>query len=61
MPNDPFLSSATNQFLPPYGPEVISVVPDGNGSTLTFLASQWLTDPTRAYRTILYTVNISPS
>nr|WP_234880996.1 hypothetical protein [Mycobacteroides salmoniphilum] len=61
LPNDPFLSSATNQLLQPYGPEVISVVPNGNGSTLTFLASQWVTDPTRAYRTILYTVNIGPS
>ncbi len=61
LPNDPFLSSAANQLLQPYGPEVISVVPNGNGSTLTFLASQWVTDPTRAYRTILYTVNIGPS
>ncbi|WP_237082895.1 hypothetical protein [Mycobacteroides abscessus] len=61
LPNDPWLSSATNQLLQPYGPEVISVVPHGNGSTLTFLASQWVTDPTRAYRTILYTVNIGPS
>ncbi len=61
LPNDPFLSSAANQLLQPYGPEVLSVVPNGNGSTLTFLASQWVTDPTRAYRTLLYTVNIGPS
>ncbi len=61
LPNDPFLSSAADQLLQPYGPEVISVTPNGNGSTLTFLASQWVTDPTRAYRTLMYTVNIGPS
>lgn len=33
--------------------------PDGT-QTLYFLVSQWVTDPTRAYRTILYSIVLAP-
>ncbi len=59
--DDPFISRDPHKLLQPYGPQVVSVTMNTDGTqTLYFLVSQWVTDPTRAYRTILYSVVLTP-
>ncbi|EUA62308.1 maf-like domain protein [Mycobacteroides abscessus 1948] len=59
--DDPFISRDPHKLLQPYGPQVVNITmnPDGT-QTLYFLVSQWVTDPTRAYRTILYSIVLAP-
>lgn len=60
-PDDPFISRDPHKLLQPYGPQVVSITMNADGTqTLYFLVSQWVTDPTRAYRTILYSIVLSP-
>ncbi|MFD6196187.1 Maf family protein [Mycobacteriaceae bacterium NPDC060252] len=60
-PDDPFISRDPHKLLQPYGPQVVSVTMNADGTqTLYFLVSQWVTDPTRAYRTILYSIVLAP-
>jgi septum formation protein len=60
-PDDPFISRDPHKLLQPYGPQVVGVRMNANGTqTLHFLVSQWVTDPTRAYRTILYSIVLTP-
>ncbi|MBA0045592.1 Maf-like protein [Mycobacteroides sp. LB1] len=60
-PDDPFISRDAHKLLQPYGPQVVNVTMNADGTqTLHFLVSQWVTDPTRAYRTILYSIVLTP-
>ncbi|WP_100525226.1 Maf family protein [Mycobacteroides abscessus] len=59
--DDPFISRDPHKLLQPYGPQVVNITMNADGTqTLYFLVSQWVTDPTRAYRTILYSIVLAP-